>query len=104
MNTVPTEGDAGTAERHDADADVIEAAEDAAEAAKVALAESIERRLKAAEDQIASAEASAVREVRDRAIEVAVAASAEVLAGSMTDADASALIASSIAEVQERLH
>lgn len=79
-------------------------AEEAAEAAKLALAASIERRLKAAEDQIASAEASAVREVRDQAIEVAVQVSAEVMAKSMSDADASAMIEASIAEVKDRLH
>jgi F-type H+-transporting ATPase subunit b len=49
-------------------------AEAAAEAAKAELAKSIERRLAAAEDQIASAEAKAVRAVSDRAVEVAVAA------------------------------
>lgn len=79
-------------------------AEDAAEAAKAALATSIERRLKAAEDQITSAQTSAVREVRDRAIEVAVAASAEVMASSMTATNANAMIKDSIQEVKDRLH
>ena len=79
-------------------------AEDAAEQAKVALEKSIERRLKAAEDQIASAEASAVKEVRDSAIEVAVRVSAEVMAKGMSADDANAMIESSIAEVKERLH
>ena len=46
-------------------------AEKAAEKAKEDLKASIARRLKAADDQIASAEASAVKEVRDRAIAVA---------------------------------
>ena len=79
-------------------------AEDAAVAAKEALAASIERRLKAAGDQITSAQTSAIREVRDRAIEVALAASAEVMAKSMTATDANAMIKSSIEEVKDRLH
>ncbi len=79
-------------------------AEEAAEAAKAALEASIERRLKAAEDQIASAEASAVREVRDRAVEVAVAAASEVLANSISDDEADAMIEASISEVKDRLH
>ena len=44
-------------------------AEAAAEQAKADLRQSIDRRLAAAEDQIASAEAAAVREVRDRAVQ-----------------------------------
>ena len=79
-------------------------AEDAAEAAKVALGQSIERRLKAAEDQITSAETAAVKEVRDSAIEIAVAVSAEVMAKSLSAADANSMIESSIAEVKDRLH
>ena len=79
-------------------------AEEAAEDAKVALAASIDRRLRAAEDQISSAEAAALREVRDRAIEVAVAAAAEVMAGSMTAQKANALIDASIKDVKERLN
>ncbi|MFT4013173.1 MAG: F0F1 ATP synthase subunit B [Paracoccus sp. (in: a-proteobacteria)] len=57
-----------------------------AEKAKKALALSIERRLKAAEEQIASAEGDAVRAVRDRAIQTAVAAATEIL-GKQTTAD-----------------
>ena len=79
-------------------------AEKAAEIAKADLAHSIERRLKAADEQIAMAEASAVREVRDRAIQVAVAAAAEVMAAKMTDEKAGALIDDAIKAVGERLH
>ena len=79
-------------------------AEMAAVAAKEALAASIERRLKAAHDQIASAQAAAIRDVRDRAIEVAILASAEVMAKGMSAADANALIEASITEVKDRLH
>ena len=79
-------------------------ADAAAEQAKVDLAASIKRRLAAAEDQIASAEAGAVKEVRDAAISVAVAAASDVIAKEMTASDATALINSSIDEVAAKLH
>lgn len=68
------------------------------------LAASIARRVKAAEDQIASAEAAAVREVRDRAVSVAVAAAGDLIARGMTAEDGNALIEASIAEVEARMH
>ena len=57
-----------------------------------------------AEEQIASAEARAVREVRDRAVTVAVAAAQEVLARQMDEAKGARLIDESIATVGARLH
>ncbi|MES0864439.1 F0F1 ATP synthase subunit B [Ruegeria sp. SCPT10] len=90
-----------------ADAIVAAAKEDAvraAEQAKVDLENSIERRLAAAQDQIASAEASAVKEVRDQAISVAVSAASAVLAKQMSAAQANKLIDASIADVGEKLH
>ena len=79
-------------------------AEAAAEEAKAKLAMSIDRRLKAAQDQIASAEAAAVREVRDRAVSVAVAAAGDVLSKQMKAADRNKLIDSAIGEVETKLH
>ena len=79
-------------------------AEEAAKQAKVELEKSIARRLQAAQDQISSAEANAVKEVRDSAINVAVAAAADVVAKGMTDADAAALIDESIKLVDAKLH
>lgn len=76
----------------------------AAEAAKADLKRSIERRLAAAEDQIAQAEASALREVRDRAIALAVGAAGDVLAKQLTAEGADALIEASIADVGTRLN
>ncbi|CUH43275.1 F0F1 ATP synthase subunit B [Ruegeria atlantica] len=90
-----------------ADAIVAAAKEDAilaAEQAKVDLEKSIARRLAAAQDQIASAEASAVKEVRDQAITVAVSAANAVLAKQMTAAQANKLIDAAIADVGEKLH
>ncbi|WP_170763980.1 F0F1 ATP synthase subunit B [Ruegeria lacuscaerulensis] len=89
------------------DAIVAAAKEDAvlaAEQAKADLEKSIARRLAAAQDQIASAEASAVKEVRDQAITVAVSAANAVLAKQMTATQANKLIDAAIADVGEKLH
>ena len=79
-------------------------AEAAAEQARADLKTSIERRMAAATDQIASAEASAVKEVRDTAAVVAVQAARDVIAKQMTAADGNKLIDDAIAEVDARLH
>ena len=81
-----------------------EEAELAAEQARAEIARSVERRIAAAESQIASAEQAAVREVRDKAAAVAVAAAREVIARQMTAAEAGRLIDDSIAEVGAKLH
>lgn len=87
---------------------IVEAAKQdaalAADQAKVDLEKSIERRLAAAQDQIASAEASAVKDVRDQAVSVAIAAASSVLAKQMTAAQANKLIDASIADVGAKLH
>jgi F-type H+-transporting ATPase subunit b len=79
-------------------------AEAAAVQAKEDLKLSIARRLQSAEDQIASAEASAVREVRDRAVSVAIAAASDVVAAKTTAADQNSLIDDAIAQVKDKLH
>jgi F-type H+-transporting ATPase subunit b len=76
----------------------------AAEAAKADLKSSIKRRLAAAEDQIASAEAAAVKQVRDRAIQIAVAAAGDLMTTNMSAADANALIDDAIQTVGDKLH
>jgi F-type H+-transporting ATPase subunit b len=76
----------------------------AAEQAKVDLANSIARRLTAAEDRIASAEAGAVRAVREHAVTVAIAAAADVLAKQMTAQTASASIDDAIKQVGAKMH
>lgn len=76
----------------------------AAEQAKTDIRASVERRLAAAEDQLASAEASAIRAVRDRAIVVATEAARDVVAGQMTAATGSRLIDEAIATVEAKLH
>lgn len=79
-------------------------AEAAAATARVDLERTLARRLKAAEDQIASAEAGALREVKDRAAQIAVAAAGDVIAKAMTAKDAGRLIDEAIATVDAKLH
>lgn len=79
-------------------------AEEAAELAKEELKSSITRRLQAAEDQITSAQEAAVKEVRDRAVSVAVGAASDMIVKNMTAADGNALIDAAIAETETRLN
>lgn len=79
-------------------------AEAAAEQAKKDLQATIARRLRAAEDQIASAEASALKAVRDSAIAVSIAASSELIAKNLAPEDANKMIEDSIAKVGQSLH
>lgn len=79
-------------------------AEVAAEQTKADIEASIARRLKAAEDQIASAEAAAIRQVRDQATSVAVAAAGSVIAKNIDTDRNDKLVADAIKAVDERLH
>lgn len=79
-------------------------AELAAKQARADLEVSIARRLKAADDQIASAEAGALRDVRNKAVVVAVTAAADLIARNMTPEDAGKLIENSIRTVEARLN
>ena len=81
-----------------------EEAKIAAEQAKADLEKSIERRLAAADEQIANAESAAVRSVRDRAVAVAVAAAGDVIAKQMSATEANKLIEASIDEAGQKLH
>lgn len=81
-----------------------EEAELAAEEARRELERSVTRRLQAAEEKIASAEAAAIRGVRDQAVQVAIAAAADVLSKQMTPEDAAKMIDASIKTVDARLH
>lgn len=76
----------------------------AATQAKADLALSIQRRLAAAQEQIASAEATAIRQVRERAVAVAVAVAGDILSKQSTAESAAASIDSAIAQVETKLH
>ncbi|OYW62227.1 MAG: ATP F0F1 synthase subunit B [Rhodobacterales bacterium 32-66-7] len=87
---------------------IVRAARDeavaAAEQAKADLKATIARRLASATDQIASAEAAAIRQVREQAVSVAVGVAGEVLASQMTAAAATASIDEAITQVAARLN
>ena len=90
-----------------ADAIVAQAkvdADAAAAKAKEDLKTSVERRLASAQDQIASAQAAAVRDVRNTAVTVAIGAAQDVIAKQMTATDANKLIDAAIADVADKLH
>ena len=79
-------------------------AEKAAEAAKEEIRRSVARRMQTAGEQIAAAEQAAVRQIKDQAVAVAVAAAADVLRGRMKAEDANRLIDAAITEVGAKLH
>ena len=79
-------------------------AKEAAEQAKIDLEKSVQRRMSAGEEKIASAQASAEREVRDTAINVAVAAATEILGSQMSADMADKLTENAILEVQTKFH
>ncbi len=85
-------------------ANAKEEAMTAAAQAKEDLKVSIARRVAAAEERIASAQAGAVREVREKAVEIAVSVAGEVLAKQMTADVAAASIDDAIAQVEAKMH
>ncbi len=81
-----------------------DAAESSGERAAEALEATLARRQAQALDNIAQAEAAAVKQVRDTTIDVALAATREVLRAHLTGANADALIDAAIKELPEKLH
>jgi F-type H+-transporting ATPase subunit b len=79
-----------------------EAARIADEGAK-ALEDSLKRREQMAMQRIAQAESQAVAEIRDAAVEVAVAATRRLVAEKLDDARGDALIDAAIADVQRKI-
>ncbi len=76
----------------------------AAKQAKLDLAQSITRRIAAAEEQIAASEKAVVKDVRDKAVVLAVSVAADVLGKQMTADAASASIDAAIGQVETRFH
>ena len=72
--------------------------------ARIDLEASLKRRMAAAEEQIDNARASAIKDVRDQSVTIAVAAARTVIAQQMTAASADQLIDGGIAEVEAKLH
>ena len=79
-------------------------AERSAQASKDEIAATIGRRLAGAEEQLESARAAAVKDVKNRAVTVAVAAAKDVIAKQMDASRANALIDDSIATVKAKMH
>ncbi len=79
-------------------------AERAAELAKEDIRRSVARRVQTATEQIAAAEQAAVRQIKDTAVSVAVAAAGDVLRDRIKAAEANRLIDAAISEVGEKLH
>ncbi len=79
-------------------------AEQAAVAARAEIERTVARRLHAATEQIAAAEQGAVREIRDRAASVAIAAAGEVIRARMSAEQADAMVDTAIREVGAKLH
>jgi F-type H+-transporting ATPase subunit b len=89
-------------------ADIVTAAraeaERAAVAAKEEIRRSVARRMQTAAEQITAAEQAAIRQIKDRAVSVAVAAAGDVLRARIKAEDANRLIDSAISEVGAKLH
>jgi F-type H+-transporting ATPase subunit b len=87
---------------------IVASAKDEANAAAVQakqdLANSIARRVAGAEERIASAEAGAVRAVREHAVTIAIAAASDVLAKQATAESAAASIDDAIKLVGAKMH
>ena len=81
-----------------------EEAKIAAAAAKDNLKASIKRRLASAEDQILSAQTAAVKEVKDTAVTVAVAAANDVISSGMNASHANELIEAAIKDTNGKFH
>ena len=79
-------------------------AERAAELAKEDIRRSVARRVQTATELIAAAEQAAVRQIKDTAVSVAVAAAGDVLRDRIKAAEANRLIDAAISEVGEKLH
>ena len=69
-----------------------------------ALAESLERRSKMAEEKIARAEAQALSEVRSAAVDAALSAAEKIIAGKVTGATGSGLIDDAIKDLKGKLN
>ncbi len=68
------------------------------------LEENLARRTRLAEEKIGRAEAQAIQDVRNIAIDVAVAAAQKLIAENLDDGRAQALIDDAIGEVQKNVH
>ena len=85
-------------------ANAKEEAKIAASVAKENLKASIKRRLASAEDQIISAQTAAIKEVKDTAVTVAVAAAKDAISLGMNTSHANELIEAAIKDANGKFH
>jgi F-type H+-transporting ATPase subunit b len=76
----------------------------ASKQAKADLAQSITRRIAAAQEQIAASEKAVMKDVRDKAVALAVSVASEVLGKQMSKDASSASIDDAIGYVEKRFH
>lgn len=69
-----------------------------------ALTESLQRRLKLAEEKIARAEEQAVQDIRSRSVDVAIAAAETVIARQLEGKSAESLVEKSVRDISTRLN
>jgi F-type H+-transporting ATPase subunit b len=74
------------------------------EQAQADLEKAVERREQQALEKIEQAEAAALKEVRDQAVDLAIAATAQLLSESVAAQKGEALVDEAIAELPEKLH
>ena len=79
-------------------------AERSREQAQADLEKAIQRREQQALEKIEQAEAAALKEVRDQAVDLAIAATAQLLSESVAAQKGDALVDDAIAELPEKLH
>ena len=75
-----------------------------AEESRKALNESLQRRVKLAEEKIVRAEEQAVQEIRSRSVDAAVAAAETIIARELKGKSAEDLVTKSIRDVSTKLH
>ena len=75
-----------------------------AEEQRKALNETLQRRVKLAEEKIARAEEQAVQDIRSRSVDVAVAAAETVIVRQLEDKSAESLVEKSIRDISARLN
>ncbi len=75
-----------------------------AEELRKALTESLQRRLKMAEEKIARAEEQAIKDIRSKAVDAAVAAAQVLIARELKDKSAESLVDKSIRDVSAKLN
>lgn len=74
------------------------------EQAEEDLQAAMKRREQAAVERISQAETKALEEVRNQAVEIAIAATGRILRDSIDDTKAAALVQQSIAELKQKIH